>query len=78
MEPDREEGGMAGREKHDAGPQPEDVAAYVASMALELKALVEPHDLHSLAYLLDLVRLEAEERSEGKPKRLTPPPIGNA
>jgi hypothetical protein len=69
----REEGGMAGREYRDAGPQPEEVAAYVATMALELKTLVEPHDQRSLAYLLDLMRSEAEELAEGKPNRIAAP-----
>jgi len=49
--------------------RPEEVAAYVATMARELKVLVERHDLAALAYLLDLVRLEAEERSNGKSNR---------
>jgi hypothetical protein len=78
MGPGREEGGMAGREKRDAGPQAEEVAAYVATMALELKTLVEPHDLPSLAYLLDLVRLEAEERAGRGPDRFAASGIGNA
>jgi hypothetical protein len=37
-----------------------DVAAYVATMAGELKAMVEPQGLTTLVYLLELVRLEAE------------------
>jgi hypothetical protein len=39
-------------------------------MALELKAKAEPHDLRSLVYLLDLVRLEAEQRAVGKPDKV--------
>jgi hypothetical protein len=50
------------------------VAAYVAAMALELKSLVEPHDLRSPAYLLDLVR----RRAGGKPDRFTGTQMGNA
>ena len=69
---------MAGRGKDGTGPQAEDVAAYVASLALELKAMVEPHDLRSLAYLLDLVRLEAEEQAGRKADRFADPPMGNA
>ena len=69
---------MAGRAKDGAGPQAADVAAYVATMALELKMMVEPHDLRSLAYLLDLVRMEAEERAGGKPDRFAGTQIGNA
>ena len=49
--------------------RPEEVAAYVATMARELKVLVERHDLAALAYLLDLVRLEAEERLNEKSNR---------
>lgn len=33
------------------------------TMAQELKGMVEPHNLPTLAYLLDLVRLEAAERA---------------
>jgi hypothetical protein len=69
--------GMAGR-KDESGPQAEEVAAYVATMALELKALVEPHDMKSLAYLLDLVRLEAEQRAVGKQAPFTGTPMGTA
>jgi hypothetical protein len=38
-------------------------------MAQELKDLVESHDLKPLDYLLDLVRLEAEQGSRGTPHR---------
>jgi hypothetical protein len=47
------------------GSEAEEVAAYVATMAVELKGLVVPHNMRSLSYLLDLVRLEAEERARG-------------
>ena len=47
-------------------------------MALELKSLVEPHDLRSLAYLLDLVRMEAGERAGGKPDHFIGTQMGNA
>jgi hypothetical protein len=69
---------MAGRAKDDPGPRTEDVAAYVASMAEELKLMVEPHDLRSLAYLLDLVRLEAEEQAGRKADRFADTSMGNA
>jgi hypothetical protein len=59
---------MARRGTREASVQSEDVAAYVATLARELKVLVERHDLSALAYLLDLVRLEAEERADGKLK----------
>ena len=68
---------MGGQPTGDRGPQAEDVAAYVATMAGELKDLVGPYELRSLAYLLDLVRLEAEERARGHPERpLGPNPGG--
>ena len=56
--------GVGGKDR--AEPEAEEVAAYVAAMAIELKSLVEPHRMGSLAYLLDLVRMEAEERAGGK------------
>ena len=36
-------------------------AAYVAGLTAELAGLVRRHRLDTLAYLLDMVRLEAEE-----------------
>lgn len=36
-------------------------AAYVAGLTAELASLVRRHRLDTLAYLLDMVRLEAEE-----------------
>ena len=68
---------MAGSEKHGERHEAEDVASYVAAMALELKAMAEPHDLRSLVYLLDLVRLEAEQRAVGKPDRYNGAPGGD-
>jgi hypothetical protein len=47
----------------DGGADAEEVAAYVAGMAQDLKGLVEPYRMRSLSYLLDLVRVEAEERA---------------
>lgn len=44
-------------------PQAEQVAAYVASLARELKAMAEGQRLSALGYLLDLVRIEAEEQA---------------
>ncbi len=54
-------------------PEAADVAAYVATLTRELKELVEPYDMKSLGYLLDLVRLEAEQcvRDHGNAKLLT-------
>jgi len=43
----------------------EEVADYVESMARELKGLVEPLGMPTLAYLLDLVRAEASARGKG-------------
>lgn len=39
----------------------QDVAAYVATLARDLKRMVERHDLATLTYLLELVRMEAEK-----------------
>ena len=36
-------------------------AEYVAALTAELAVLVRRHQLHTLGYLLDLARLEAEE-----------------
>ncbi|HEY7459585.1 MAG TPA: hypothetical protein VH765_12615 [Xanthobacteraceae bacterium] len=44
-------------------PRSQEVAAYVATMARELKAMAEPQGLSALVYLLELVRLEAEARA---------------
>ncbi len=44
-------------------PEAEQVAAYVASLARELKTLADSQHLAALGYLLDLVRIEAEERA---------------
>jgi hypothetical protein len=51
-----------------AGPskdftRPDEVAAYVAALARELMALAHRHDLILLSYLLDMVRLEAEQKA---------------
>ena len=40
---------------------PEQAAAYVAGLTGELAGLVRRHRLDTLGYLLDMVRLEAEE-----------------
>jgi hypothetical protein len=45
-------------------PEAEQVAAYVASLARELKTLADSQQLSALGYLLDLVRIEAEERAQ--------------
>ena len=47
------------RRSKSRAPRAEDVADYVATVAQELKGMVEPHGMNTLAYLLDLVRLEA-------------------
>ncbi len=44
----------------------EDVAAYVATLARDLKRMVERHDLATLTYLLELVQLEAAKNSGDK------------
>jgi hypothetical protein len=45
-------------------PEAGQVAAYVASLARELKTLADSQRLSALGYLLDLVRIEAEERAQ--------------
>ncbi|AVO45191.1 hypothetical protein C6569_09020 [Phreatobacter cathodiphilus] len=40
----------------------EDVAAYVARLAAEMVELARVADLHLLAYLADMTRLEAEQQ----------------
>lgn len=52
---------MAGAKDDDTEPDAGEVAAYVATMAQELKRLADGNDLRPLGYLLDLVRLEAEQ-----------------
>ena len=47
-------------------PQAEQVAAYVASLAKELKTMADSQRLSALGYLLDLVRIEAEEQARRK------------
>lgn len=42
---------------------PEDVAAYVARLAAEMVDLARAADLHLLAYLADMTRLEAEQQA---------------
>lgn len=41
-------------------------AAYVAGLTSELAGLVRRHRLDTLGYLLDMVRLEAEEAAQRK------------
>ena len=48
--------------------RPEQVAIYVADLARQLKQMAERHDMPELAYLLDLVRAEAELKSRPEPR----------
>jgi len=48
--------------------RPEQVAIYVADLARQLKLMAERHDMPELAYLLDLVRAEAELKSKAEPR----------
>lgn len=41
----------------------QEVAAYVATLARDLKRMAERHDLAALAYLLELVQMEAAKNS---------------
>ena len=43
---------------------PKQAAAYVAGITSELAGLVRRHHLDTLGYLLDMVRLEAEEAAQ--------------
>jgi hypothetical protein len=60
----------------EAGPgdgktRPEEVAAYIAVLTAEMVRLASKHKLHELAYLLDLARLEAVDRSPRHPEKET-------
>lgn len=46
-----------------SGPGAVDFAAYVAALAAELSRLAREHRLGTLAYLLDMTRLEARSLS---------------
>ncbi|TMJ04296.1 MAG: hypothetical protein E6G97_07270 [Alphaproteobacteria bacterium] len=46
---------------------PQQAAAYVAALTGELAVLVRRHHLDTLGYLLDMVRLEAEETVQRGP-----------
>lgn len=43
--------------------RPDEVAAYIAAMTLEMGRLARKHNLGALGYLLDLARMEALQRS---------------
>lgn len=43
-------------------PNRADIAAYIGNLAAELAALARAADLRALHYLLDMVRLEAEQQ----------------
>jgi hypothetical protein len=45
------------------------MAAYVASLARELKAMADSQRLAAHGYLLDLVRIEVEERARQETTR---------
>ncbi len=46
--------------KHQNGGERADFADYTAAMTADLAALARRHGLQTLAYLLDMARLEAE------------------
>jgi hypothetical protein len=51
----------------DEPPPPDDpaaAAAYVAALTAELTVLARRHQLETLAYLLDMVRIEAEATAQ--------------
>jgi hypothetical protein len=47
--------------------RPEEVAAYIAVMTAEMVRLARSHNLLSLAYLLDVARMEAIQCSQDAP-----------
>jgi hypothetical protein len=51
----------------------EHAAEYVGALTAELAILVRRHQLHTLGFLLDLARLEAEEVVQ-KGEGVSPPP----
>jgi hypothetical protein len=59
---------MAEKENGKGQSRPEQVAIYVADLARQLKQMAERHDMPELAYLLDLVRAEAELKSKTEPR----------
>lgn len=54
---------MVPRNDPGAEARAEEVAAYVATIARDLKGMAERSRLEALGYLLELVRLEAEARA---------------
>ncbi len=44
-------------------PDPQEAARYIASMAEELVQLAKSHNLETLAHVLDMARLEADQVS---------------
>ncbi|MEW6256677.1 MAG: hypothetical protein AB1592_12030 [Pseudomonadota bacterium] len=48
-----------------SGPEVGEFAAYVAALTAELSRLARAHRLGTLAYLLDMTRLEARGLSHG-------------
>ena len=56
---------MTFESERSAGPESaHEAAAYIASLTEELARLARRHDLDSLAYILDMARLEAGEVSK--------------
>lgn len=54
---------------------PAQAAAYVAGLTSELAGLVRRHRLDTLGYLLDMVRLEAEEAAQRSASAHRKPPV---
>lgn len=55
-----------GHEPH--GAKAHDAAHYIATLTGELARLAETYDLNTLAYILDMARLEAEQTSRAEPQ----------
>jgi hypothetical protein len=54
---------MADEGRESSKTRPEQVAVYIAVLTTEMVQLARSHKLSELAYLLDLARMEAMQRS---------------
>ena len=51
---------------------PSAAALYIATLTDELAQIAKSHDLESLAYILDMARLEADQIAQGSGRRSRP------
>jgi hypothetical protein len=54
---------MAERGSEEGKARPEEIAAYIAVMTTEMVRMARKHNLGTLAYLLEVARMEAADRS---------------